>query len=310
MKTRCIIFFTLLFFPFLHISALEIIHEKGVSSFSGSPKKIVSLDWVLTETLLSLDVMPVGVTDVKGYQRWVASPVLTKDVVDVGSRSEPNIEVLNDLKPDVILLNKQRIHLYETLSRIAPVVVLTAFKDNRSPLDNAKHITRTLGLLLDKSEKAESVIRQTETKLKHNRDKILKGRMTETDIAEGTANAHQPPLLFVRFINDRTLRFHGQGSLAVDVADAMGFNNAWNGDTSEWGYTVNPIEAIAEYQHTHVMIFGPLSEKERQQLTGAPLWQVMAFSREDRVTELPAIWSFGGLISAQRLSDTFVQAMK
>ncbi|MCG6418632.1 peptide ABC transporter substrate-binding protein, partial [Vibrio fluvialis] len=70
-----------------------------------------------------------------------------------------------------------------------------------------------------------------------------------------------------------------------------------------WGFTTTGTEKLAEHQKANVMIFGPLSQEERQQLTQSPLWQAMEFSRTDSVYELPAIWTFGGLLAAQRLSD-------
>lgn len=35
-------------------NAFEIKHELGVASFDQAPKKVVALDWALTETVLSL----------------------------------------------------------------------------------------------------------------------------------------------------------------------------------------------------------------------------------------------------------------
>ena len=48
-------------------NAFEIKHELGVASFEQAPKKVVALDWALTETVMSLGVMPQGIADVAGY---------------------------------------------------------------------------------------------------------------------------------------------------------------------------------------------------------------------------------------------------
>lgn len=58
-----------------------------------------------------------------------------------------------------------------------------------------------------------------------------------------------------------------------------------------------------------MLIFGPLKEEEKVKLTQSALWQAMAFTRTGSVYELPAIWTFGGLISAQRFSDHITQQL-
>lgn len=52
-------------------------------------KKVVSLDWALTETTLSLGVMPQGIADVAGYKTWVAKPELGNNAIDVALAENP-----------------------------------------------------------------------------------------------------------------------------------------------------------------------------------------------------------------------------
>ncbi|EPW6623871.1 iron-siderophore ABC transporter substrate-binding protein [Vibrio vulnificus] len=271
--------------------ALDIPHEMGTASFETTPKKVVALDWVLTETVLSLGVELEGVANISGYQQWVAEPHLNADAIDVGSRREPNLELLSNIQPDVILISKHLAAAYEPLSKIAPVLVYSVYSEEKQPLESAKRITRSLGKLFDKEQQAEQVIAQTDQRLATNGAKIT------------SAGKADKPLLFARFINDKTLRIHSEGSLAQDTLNAMGLKNDWQEPTNLWGFTTTGTEKLAEHQKANVMIFGPLSQEERQQLTQSPLWQAMEFSRTDSVYELPAIWTFGGLLAAQRLSD-------
>lgn len=271
--------------------ALDIPHEMGTASFETTPKKVVALDWVLTETVLSLGVELEGVANISGYQQWVAEPHLNADAIDVGSRREPNLELLSNIQPDVILISKHLAAAYEPLSKIAPVLVYSVYSEEKQPLESAKRITRSLGKLFDKEQQAEQVIAQTDQRLTANGAKIT------------SAGKAEKPLLFARFINNKTLRIHSEGSLAQDTINAMGLKNDWREPTNLWGFTTTGTEKLAEHQKANVMIFGPLSQEERQQLTQSPLWQAMEFSRTDSVYELPAIWTFGGLLAAQRLSD-------
>lgn len=267
----------------VHAYALDIQHEMGSASFSAPPKKVVALDWALAETALSLGVALQGVADTKGYQEWVVEPALNPTVTNVGSRREPNIELLSELKPDVILMSQQMAAAYESLNKIAPVVVLTLYNEQKQPLKVAESITRSLGQLFGKEQQAEQVIAQTQAKLTANGEKI-----------RAQSSVHKN-LLLVRFINDKTLHIHGQGSLASATISAMGLKNSWQDQTNIWGFTTTGLEKLAEHQQSNVMLFGPLKPQDRQVLQSSPLWQVMAFTREKAVYELPPIWTFGGL---------------
>ncbi|MCE7555429.1 iron-siderophore ABC transporter substrate-binding protein [Aliivibrio fischeri] len=273
----------------------EIKHELGITEITRVPQKIVVLDWVLAETVLSLGVEPLGVADAKGYRSWVMTPKLPSNVLDVGSRREPNLELLTELNPDVILISQHMSAMYEKLNTIAPTLVYTVYSNEKTPLIAAKDITIQLGRLLDKEQRALQLIEQTEKILTENGNKIRQHQ--------------EKPLLFVRFINDKTVRIHSEGSLAQSTINAMGLTNAWHEPTNLWGFTTAGIEKLAQYQQANVLIFGPLKEDDKVKLTQSTLWQAMAFTRTDSVYELPAIWTFGGLISAQRFSNHITQQL-
>jgi len=277
--------------------AAEVKHELGMTHFDKTPKKVVALDWALAETVLSLEVIPLGVANVKGYQTWVAQPELSDSVIDVGSRREPNLELLTELQPDVILISQHMAAAYKQLNAIAPTLVYSVYSNDKTPLISATQITTQLGLLLNKEQQAKQVISQTQQRLQANGDKIRR------------MQANIDPLLFIRFINDKTVRIHGAGSLAQATIEGMGLVNTWHEPSNLWGFTTAGIEKLAEHQQASVLIFGPLKAAERKLLTQSALWQAMAFTRSDSVFELPAIWTFGGLISAQRFSDHITQQL-
>ncbi|MBY7731940.1 iron-siderophore ABC transporter substrate-binding protein [Vibrio splendidus] len=277
--------------------ALEITHEMGTASFDTTPKKVVALDWALTETVLSLGVELEGIADAKGYQQWVVKPELNSNVTDVGSRREPNLELLTELKPDVILISEHMAAAYHQLNKIAPVLVYSIYSKNKQPLESATNITLSLGKLFDKEQRAQQVIAETNKRLNENGEKVR------------AAGNSEKPLIFARFINDKTLRIHSQGSLAQATIRTMGLKNDWQEQTNLWGFSTTGTERLAEHQKANIMIFGPLQEEERKQLTQSPLWQAMEFTRTDSVYELPSIWTFGGLIAAQRFSDHITELL-
>ena len=293
--TRVSIFLTIFFA--LSARALEIHHDYGTESFERVPEKVVTLDWTLTETVISLGIQPQGIADVSGYRTWVSQPKLGPNVIDVGKRREPNIGRIAELQPDVILISGYMNPFYQELKKIAPVLVYSVYNTDKQPLLSAMSITRSLGYLFGKQSNAENVIQQTEDHLKENADKIK------------MKNIQTKPLLFVRLMNEGTLRIHSQGSLVQSVIDKMNLKNDWHEETNIWGFTTTGVEKIANHQQANVLIFGPLMDDERELLSKSPLWQEMRFTQTNSVYELPVIWSFGSLISAQRLSDSITEQL-
>lgn len=279
------------------VAASDAAHSLSELHFEHPPTRIATLDWALSETVMSLGVTPVAASDTKNYNQWVSKPALPDKVADLGSRTEPNTELLAKLKPDLILISSYLLPAYETLSSIAPVAVVDIYKDNQTPFANAEKLTRDLGQLLGREQQAEALIEQTVQHLKDNGAKLQQ------------AGLGQGNLMFIRFVNQQTLRIHGKGSLINDTITRMGLHNEWQQNTNSWGFSTTEISKIAEHQDSRVMIFGPLRPKDKQSLTQSPLWQAMAFTRNKQVYELPAIWSFGSLIAARRLSDNVTRLL-
>ncbi len=61
------------------------------------------LEWLPAELLLALGVTPYGVADIPNYRLWVNEPALHDSVIDVGLRTEPNLELLTQMKPSFIV---------------------------------------------------------------------------------------------------------------------------------------------------------------------------------------------------------------
>ncbi len=102
----------------------EVVHAMGTTTIEGTPQKIVILTNEGTEALLALGVKPVG-----AVKSWTGDPWYPhiKDEMEgvtvVGEESQPNIELIAGLQPDLIIGNKMRQEkVYEQLKAIAPTV--------------------------------------------------------------------------------------------------------------------------------------------------------------------------------------------
>jgi iron complex transport system substrate-binding protein len=104
--------------------ARVITHSMGDTKIEGNPTRIVVLTNEGTEALLALGVKPVG-----AVKSWTGDPWYDHIKADmdgvtvVGEESQPNIELIASLKPDLIIGNKLRQEkVYDQLKAIAPTV--------------------------------------------------------------------------------------------------------------------------------------------------------------------------------------------
>lgn len=102
----------------------EVVHAMGTETIEGTPQKVVILTNEGTEALLALGVKPVG-----AVKSWTGDPwyehikAEMEGVTVVGDESQPNIELIASLQPDLIIGNKMRQEkVYEQLKAIAPTV--------------------------------------------------------------------------------------------------------------------------------------------------------------------------------------------
>lgn len=99
-------------------------HAMGETQIKGIPQRVVILTNEGTEALLTVGVKPVG-----AVKSWVGDPWYDHIKADmqgvqaVGEETQPNIELIAGLKPDLIIGNKVRQEkIYDQLSKIAPTV--------------------------------------------------------------------------------------------------------------------------------------------------------------------------------------------
>src|SRR5690606_22758430 len=95
------------------------------TEIKGTPQKVVVLTNEGTEALLALGVKPIG-----AVRSWTGDPWYDhiKDEMEgvtvVGEESQPNLELIAGLQPDLIIGNKMRQEkVYEQLKAIAPTVM-------------------------------------------------------------------------------------------------------------------------------------------------------------------------------------------
>lgn len=99
-------------------------HAMGSTAIDGPVDRVVVIDSPHLDSLVALDVIPVGATESgagAGFPAYLADQL--EDTESVGETMEPSIEKIAQLEPDLIIGSKVRHEeIYEQLSDIAPTV--------------------------------------------------------------------------------------------------------------------------------------------------------------------------------------------
>lgn len=247
------------------------------------PHRIVALEWLPVELLLALGVTPYGIADIPNYKLWVNEPALPDSVIDVGLRTEPNLELLTEMKPSYMVWSSGYGPSPETLAKIAPGRGFN-FSDGKNPLAMARKSLVEMSQLLGLEAAAHQHLDHFDQFVAQH-----KSRFTQRG---------QRPLLMLTLLDARHMLAFGPNCLFQPILDAYGIVNAWQGNPNFWGSEVVGIDRLGEFKDVDVLCFDHGNDADMQKLMATPLWQAMPFVRQQRFQRVPAVWFYGATLSA------------
>ncbi|EJN02487.1 ABC-type Fe3+-hydroxamate transport system, periplasmic component [Phyllobacterium sp. YR531] len=237
---------------------------------------------------LSLGILPVAVGDIAGYRDWVVSPALPVTTLDLGSRSEPNLELLAELKPDLIAGAYGYGLDQADFTRFAPTFNVPFYDGTSTPFKQAVDETLQLGNLLSRRNEAEQLIATVKASISMARTKL------------------QPkadrPICVVSMFDDRHVRIYGGGGLFQDVMNQLGLINAWEGATNSWGFAQVGIEQLVSVGDATIISLDPIPAHVQIRINQSSLWNNLPCVRNGKVIRIAPIWPFGGLRAAERFA--------
>lgn len=280
-------------------------HAMGEACVPENPQRVVVLEWTYVEDLLALGVQPVGVADIEGYHNWVSIPAaLDENVVDVGTRAEPNLELIAELNPDLIIGVQFRLtQNYDELSAIAPTLVFNPYPDDLS-VSQYEEMTTTFTAIaeaLNREEEAQAVLAQLQDTYARAQAALeAAGRGGERFIISQGWSAD----------NAVTFRLFTDNAMAVQILEQLGLENAWDDAPQLYGYTEIGVEGFAELSDEIFNFFYVAQESDNNFFAESPLWSSLAFVQAERAYWLGGdAWLFGGPLSAEVVVETVLQAM-
>ncbi|WP_145332996.1 ABC transporter substrate-binding protein [Paenibacillus xylanexedens] len=264
-------------------------HAMGETKITGTLQRIVTLFQGANDVVVALGVKPAGVVE-----SWVQQPVyeyLRKDldgVPQVGLESQPNLEEINKLKPDLIIATKIRDEeIYDQLSQIAPTVVTETLFDWKETLKIA-------GEAMNKTEASNKLLADWETRVADFKEKMGDRLPIEATITNFRAD--QVRIFYMGY--------------AGKILKELGFTRPAGHDADKWGVELTSKEAIPDMNADMIFNFNSGTdtaaiEKNYKDWTSSPLWKNLDAVKNNQLYQVDEVaWNMaGGYTSANMMLD-------
>ncbi|MDP4097202.1 iron-siderophore ABC transporter substrate-binding protein [Paenibacillus sp. P96] len=263
-------------------------HAMGKTEIKGTPQRIVTLYQGATDAAIALGVKPVG-----AVESWLEQPFYTyiRDDLDgvavVGEETQPNLEEIAKLKPDLIIASKTRHEeIYEQLSQIAPTVTHETVYKFKETVD-------LMGKALNKEKEAKTLLTQWDERAADFKEKISAKLGDKWPIEVSVLN----------FRADHA-RIYVTG-FAGDILDELGFvRSDYLQEEADKGTVVIRLtdkESIPSMNAdvSFVFLSDPGSEeavqKNYEEWTNHPLWKNLDSVKAGQVYTIDeVVWNMGG----------------
>ncbi len=267
--------------------------------------KVVALEWGIAENLVSLGVMPAGVADVKGYTNWVSAGKLASSVKDVGTRSEPSVDSIVALDPELVMITTDSpATLIAQLEKYVPVIVIRGADATKAIPQMRDNLTLT-AKAVGKDDKATEILADFDKALADGKKKIAdagKGGATFV-MADGYQEG-----------STISIRMFTPGSLLGAVGNELGLKNAWTtGGDKDYGLAQTDVEGLTklgDVQFLYIASDADGGDVFGDGLAKNAIWKSLPFVKGGKVDRLAdGIWMFGGPLSTQQFIDATVKAL-
>ncbi|PQV44823.1 ABC transporter substrate-binding protein [Paraburkholderia sp. BL21I4N1] len=284
-------------------------HGAMVDATARAPRRLVVLNWDLTEMVLSLGVAPIGVPAPAWYTSSVVAPPLPGGVVDVGLLFQPNYDLLYELRPDLMVITPAHASVKASFERIAPTLTLGSYMTDPQPYRAMRVELSTLARRLGLDARAQSLMDETERVLTHSRAAL------DAALPKGG----YAPVYVAQVIDDRHLRIFGGASMFGEVLRTLGIRNvaAALADGSRGALvaggaasSIVELERLIVAPDAQMLWVGASGDGTAAGLQRNPVWRQLPFAQPGRSAILPVVSPTGALISVQRFTRAVADAMQ
>ncbi|WP_243788422.1 iron-siderophore ABC transporter substrate-binding protein [Saccharopolyspora gloriosae] len=283
---------------------ITIVDARGKEvALDGPAKRVAATEWNGIENLVSLGVMPVGVSDVDGYGKWVSAAPLDGTSTDIGTRGEPSLDTLGSLGLDLVVVTDSMTEgALEQVESTVPVIVIEGGGGDDSigtMFRNVDMIAKATGT----EDQAAQLRSEFDAKIAEGRAAVERAGALGEQVAFSDAYVTSGAV---------SIRPFAAGSLVSDVFERIGLRNAWpmQGDPA-YGLAQADVEGLTALPDVRFW-YGANAQTDpyANELANNAIWTKLPFVRSGKVHRFPdSLWMFGGPRSMAQYVDAAVAAL-
>ncbi|PAW29007.1 iron citrate ABC transporter substrate-binding protein [Peribacillus simplex] len=259
-------------------------HEMGETEMKNTPKKIVTLELSFVDSLNALGIKPIGISDDNKKDMITKLVGQEMDYTSVGTREQPNLEVISSLQPDLIIADAERHKgIYKDLQKIAPTIVL---KSRESTYQENLDSFKTIAKAVNKEDAAEKRLSEHEKKIKELKAKL-------------TVDSNMTVLPAV--VRDTSFQAHTSSSYDGELLERMGLKNAIQ---QKQPHAEMNLEQLVEIDPDVLLLANNEGKLLTDEWKDNPLWKDLKAVKNGQVYSVDRdLWTrYRGVISAEAIA--------
>lgn len=266
--------------------AVTVKDQTGDFTLDTVPQRVVALEYSYVDALAQIGVSPVGVADDNDKSRIL--PQVREKIQDwqsVGTRSQPSLEAIAALKPDLIIADESRhTAVYEELKKIAPTVV---FNSRHESYKENLETTQKIGDLLGQSDEMKSKIDRHNQKIADIAKSLSKGGKVLFGVSRETE--------FTLF-NSR--------SYPGGLLEVLGYEMPKAGSNKR-AHSVVGLEQVVAVRPELMILTHYRDESIARKWSSEALWKLIPAVKNQQVLEVDGnVWSRArGMIAAELMAE-------
>lgn len=257
--------------------------------------RLAAIDWAMLETAAAIGHMPAAACELIRFRAEAVTPAIPSGVIDLGLRGAPNLELLQLVRPTLILSSAFYVQAEPRLRRIAPVLAPSLYEPGQPPLPRLMDALDALAAAVGQPDAGAQARAAAERRLDAAADRLRP--------------AADRPIALVDIGDARHMRVFGADSLFGSTLARLGLTNAWTAGTQFSFLAPVPIEALALMPEVRLVIVRPVPPDVQLGLARSVLWRRLPPVAAGRVHRLPATNAFGGVPAALRFAETLADAL-
>jgi ferric citrate transport system substrate-binding protein len=259
-------------------------HEMGETEMKNTPKKIVTLELSFVDSLNALGIKPIGISDDNKKEMITKLVGQEMDYTSVGTREQPNLEVISSLQPDLIIADAERHKgIYKDLQKIAPTIVL---KSRESTYQENLDSFNTIAKAVNKEDAAEKRLSEHEKTIKELKSKL-------------TVDSNMTVLPAV--VRDTSFQAHTSSSYDGELLERMGLKNAIQ---QEQPHAEMNLEQLVEIDPDVLLLANNEGKLLTDEWKDNPLWKDLKAVKNGQVYSVDRdLWTrYRGVVSAEAIA--------